>query len=141
MYEDITRGGDVADVLAGIEAAVAAGLTPVKLNCVVKESADEPAARGVAEYAKARGLEVRFIHEMDLAGGTFRAVEGGTGGECRLCNRLRLTSDGQVRPCLFSDLSFPVRQLGAREAIERALAAKPPAGTRCVRTLMHRIGG
>ena len=34
-YRHITRGGNVADAIAGIEAAIAAGLTPVKINCVV----------------------------------------------------------------------------------------------------------
>jgi cyclic pyranopterin phosphate synthase len=141
-YARITRGGNVADVLGGIAAAQAAGLTPVKLNCVVAASADEPAARGVAAFAAAAGLAVRFIRRMDLAGGHFAAIAGdGSGGHCRSCNRLRLTSDGHVRPCLMSDLSFPVRELGAREALLRALAAKPAAGTRCGGVPMPRIGG
>jgi cyclic pyranopterin phosphate synthase len=141
-YARITRGGDVSAVLAGIASARMAGLTPVKLNCVVQSSADEPAARGVAAFAAAAGLEVRFIRQIDLAGGQFAPVAGdGSGGHCRSCNRLRLTSDGHVRPCLLSDLSFPVRELGAREALLAALAAKPPAGTRCGGVPMPRIGG
>ena len=140
-YAEITRGGSVADVLAGIDAARAAGLTPVKLNCVVGESSDEPDARDVATLGARLGLEVRFIHTMDLAAGSFSVVEGGSGGDCPRCNRLRLTSDGYVRPCLLADLQFSVRRLGAREAIERAVAAKPAAGTQCTGALMHGIGG
>lgn len=140
-YAEITRGGNVADVMAGIDAAVAAGLTPVKLNCVVEASAEEPNARGVREYAARGGLEVRFIRRMDLAGGSFQPVEGGMGGTCDLCNRLRLTSDGYVRPCLFAELRFSVRELGARQALLAALAAKPRAGTRCQTSFMPRIGG
>jgi cyclic pyranopterin phosphate synthase len=140
-YARITRGGELTDVLAGIASAWIVGLTPVKLNCVVRSSADEPAARGVAVVAAAAGLEVRFIRRIDLAGGKFAPVAGeGSGGHCRSCNRLRLTSDGHVRPCLMSDLSFPVRELGAREALLAALTAKPPAGTRCG-VPMPRIGG
>ncbi|MGB2823689.1 MAG: radical SAM protein [Phycisphaerae bacterium] len=140
-YAEITRGGDVGEVLAGIAAAEAAGLAPIKLNCVVSESSDEPDARDVARFGRSRGLEVRFIRMMDLVEGRFSVVEGGTGGNCRSCNRLRLTSDGYIRPCLFSDLRFSVRDLGAREAIRRAVAAKPPAGTSCTERLMHGIGG
>jgi len=140
-YARITRGGDVRDVRAGIEAAAAAGLAPIKLNCVVSASSDEPDARDVARFGASKHLEVRFIRMMDLAEGTFSVVEGGTGGNCGLCNRLRLTSDGSVRPCLFSDLRFGVRELGAREALRRAVAEKPPTGTSCTEGLMHGIGG
>ena len=140
-YARITRGGDVGAVLAGIDAAVAAGLLPVKLNCVVSKSSAEADARDVARYGEARGLEVRFIHRMDLQSGAFSVVEGGTGGDCRLCNRLRLTSDGHVRPCLFSDLRFSVRELGPRRALLDAVAAKPPVGTTCNGDFMKRIGG
>ncbi len=140
-YAEITRGGRVADALAGIDAALAAGLTPVKLNCVVAESSGEPDARDVAALAAGRGLAVRFIHRMDLPSGRFTVVEGGRGGDCPSCNRLRLTSDGHVRPCLFADLSFSVRELGAAEALRRALDEKPAAGLRCTSTPMPRIGG
>jgi cyclic pyranopterin phosphate synthase len=140
-YAAVTLGGHVGEVLAGIDAAVAAGLTPVKLNCVVAVSADEPDARDVAAYAAARGLAVRFIPRMDLPNGRFATVQGGTGGHCPQCNRLRLTSDGHIRPCLFSDLRFSVRKLGAREAMVRAVARKPAAGTACTDTPMRRIGG
>jgi len=141
-YARITRGGDLTDVVAGITSARMVGLAPVKLNCVVRSSADEPAARRVAGLAAAAGLTVRFIRRIDLAGGRFAPVDGeGSGGDCPSCNRLRLTCDGHVRPCLLSDLSFPVRDLGAREALLAALAAKPPAGTRCAGVPMPRIGG
>ena len=141
-YARITRGGDVTDVLAGIASARMVGLTPVKLNCVVRVSADEPGARGVAAFAAAAGLPVRFIRRIDLAGGRFAPVAGaGSGGDCGSCNRLRLTSDGHIRPCLLADLSFPVRELGPREALLQALAAKPAAGTRCSDAPMPRIGG
>lgn len=140
-YADRTGGGDVRAVLAGIEAARAAGLAPVKLNCVVEESPGEPDARDVAAFAAAGGLDVRFIRRMDLAAGLFRPVHGGSGGDCPRCNRLRLTSNGIIRPCLFSDLGFSVRKLGPRAALEQAVAAKPAAGTACAELSMQQIGG
>lgn len=140
-FAALTRGGDVRRVMAGIQAARAAGLTPVKLNCVVHDSAAESDAHDVAAFARQENLEVRFIRQMNLAAGRFTLIEGGSGGDCRRCNRLRLTSDGVLRPCLFSDLGFAVRELGAAEAIRRAVAQKPAAGTVCTTQGMYVIGG
>lgn len=139
-YAAITRGGDVEAVFEGIRAARGAGLNPVKLNCVVRETPDEPDARSVAAYAADEGLEVRFIPRMNLATGNFSIVVGGTGGDCARCNRLRLSCDGMVRPCLFSDLRFSVRELGPAEAIRRALFHKPQCGTTS-EAMFHSIGG
>ncbi len=127
-YAAITRGGDVQTVLDGIRAAREAGLDPVKLNCVIQETPDEPDARAVAAYAAEEGFEVRFIRRMNLEIGDFSIVVGGTGGDCARCNRLRLSCDGMIRPCLFNDLRFSVRALGPREAILQALASKPLCG-------------
>ena len=140
-YAAITRGGDVRQALAGIDAARQAGLNPVKLNCVVEPEGQGRDARDVAAYARSEGMEVRFIQQMNLAAGCFSVVQGGSGGDCARCNRLRLTSDGQIRPCLFSDLSFGVRRLGAAEAIGRAVAEKPSSGSTCSNRPIHSIGG
>ena len=139
-YAEITRGGDVKKVLAGIDAARAAGLLPIKINCVIQESPEEPDARAVTQFCQSEGLVVRFIKRMDLAGGHFSVVIGETGGDCAHCNRLRLTSNGLVRPCLFNDLGFPVRELGAEAAIRQAVAAKPECGS-ASGAMFHTIGG
>ena len=140
-YAQITRGGDVRDVLAGLDAARDAGLDPVKVNCVVASSPDEPDARDVAALARARGLTVRFIPRMDLAAGRFGTVAGGTGGRCDACSRLRLSSDGWLRPCLFDDARIDVRAMSAAEALRRCVAAKPARGTSSASNRMHAIGG
>ena len=140
-YAEITGGGKISDVFAGIQAARQAGLEPVKLNCVVSASANEPDAVDVAQFAREQGLEVRFIYQMDLAGGKFSVVDGGTGGDCPRCNRLRLTSDGTIRPCLFSDLGFNICSLGIDEALRRAVAQKPRAGASAAGATMYAIGG
>ena len=139
-YAAITRGGDVRAVLAGIAAAREAGLAPIKVNCVIQRTPEEPDARDVAAYAAEEELEVRFIRRMNLAVGDFSVVVGGTGGDCARCNRLRLSCDGRVRPCLFNDLGFSVRELGAREAIVRAVDHKPVCG-KTSEGLFHSIGG
>ena len=138
-YRALTRGGDLQAALAGIDAAQVAGLTPIKLNCVTGENGGaEPA---LEEFGRARGIEVRTIRRMDFGAGSFSVVEGGSGGDCPRCNRLRLSSDGHIRPCLFSDISFSVRELGPAEALKRAVLNKPQAGGPCEHNWMHGIGG
>jgi cyclic pyranopterin phosphate synthase len=140
-YSAITRGGDVTRVLTGICAAEKAGLLPIKLNCVVKESSAEPDARAVARFAEERGFKVQFIRRMEISKGKFWAVEGGTGGDCAKCNRLRLTSNGELKPCLFSDVSFNIRELGMEEAFRRALEEKPETGRQSNTHEFYNIGG
>jgi GTP 3',8-cyclase len=140
-YRLVTRTGDLANVLKGIAAAKEAGLDPIKVNCVVENSSDEPDAKQVAEYCRENGLEVRFIHQMDLHTGEFYQVEGGIGGNCNLCNRLRLTANGMVKPCLFSEQDYDVRQLGARKALLAALESKPACGTINQSGGFYNIGG
>lgn len=140
-YKAITGGGDFERVMQGIDAAENAGLLPIKINCVVNDSSTEPDASGVRAFCEGRGFNVRFIHQMNLETGRYAVVEGGTGGDCRLCNKLRLTSDGNLRPCLFSDLAFNVRSLGADTAIRSAIDAKPERGTKSLRNRFHLVGG
>jgi len=140
-YHEVTRGGDVGRVLDGIRAAIDAGFEGTRLNCVVKLSSAEPDAIAVKRFAEARGLETRFIRRMDIEKGEFWTVEGGAGGECRTCNRLRLTSTGLVKPCLFSDVGFSCRELGPEEAIRCAIESKPEWGYAGSHNKFHSIGG
>jgi len=140
-YREITRGGEIAQVFSGIEAAKKARLTPIKLNCVVGKHYPKADAESVKDFGLSTGLEVRNIHLMDFEAGRFSVVEGGSGGDCKRCNRLRLSSEGAIRPCLFSDISFSVRELGAVEALRRAVIEKPEAGGVCKHNWMHGIGG
>jgi GTP 3',8-cyclase len=128
-FKKITRFGNIEDVFKGIQAARKAGLTPIKINCVIRQSSQEPDAMAVRTFCEKNDCQVRFIKEMNLETGSFSIVEGGEGGDCRRCNRLRLTSDGQILPCLFSDLGFSVRELGAEQALRLAIADKPATGT------------
>ncbi|MGB8490307.1 MAG: radical SAM protein [Bacteroidales bacterium] len=140
-YGYITRTGSLEDALSGIDAARDAGLVPVKINCVIKESADEPDAKEVGAFCIRNGLEVRYIHEMDLVTGFYTTVEGGSGGDCPSCNRLRLTSDGKLKPCLFSDIEFDIRKTGYENAIKMALEAKPERGSKNHKNGFYNIGG
>lgn len=179
-FRTITRLGDLQKVLRGREAALQAGMRPVKVNTVVVRGMNDDEVVDLARLTLLPDWHVRFIEVMPLGTGThwsedgvvpaseIRArVEAGLGrliavrGEtgvgparyyqlpgaagtlgfisavtehfCTGCNRLRLTSDGQLLPCLMSnraiDLRTPLRA-GAdngelRAIFEKAILAKP----------------
>ena len=56
----------VARVLEGIDAAVAAGLEPVKINMVVRRGLNEQSILPMARYFREKGLILRFIEYMDV---------------------------------------------------------------------------
>jgi cyclic pyranopterin phosphate synthase len=60
------RGYSVARVLEGIEAARAAGLAPVKVNCVVKRGENEADIVALARHFRPLGVIVRYIEYMDV---------------------------------------------------------------------------
>ena len=140
-FREITRGGELSKVLLGIEAAQKAGLKPIKINCVIKDSSEEPDAAAVRSFCEDNGYEARFIHQMNLGEGCFTIVENGHGGDCMHCNRLRLTANGRIKPCLFSDLEFDIRKMGIMPALEAAVGLKPEKGTSNSSDFFHNIGG
>jgi GTP 3',8-cyclase len=140
-YKQITRGGDIRQVLEGIHSAREVGLEPIKINCVVSSTSEEWNTLLLKEFAEKEGLKVRFIRQMDLETGDFSVVEGGDGGNCSTCNRLRLTANGMVKPCLFSDDEFSVRQLGAEKALIGAMSHKPRKGHLNRTGKFYNIGG
>jgi GTP 3',8-cyclase len=140
-FSYITRGGNIDDVFDGIKAAKDAGLLPVKINCVIIDSKEEEDARRVTFFCRENNLEIRYIKQMDLVNGHFSTVVGGIGGNCALCNRLRLTSDGKLKPCLFNDVSFDIRELGYEEAFKKAIEHKPECGSNNSSGEFYNIGG
>ncbi|WNM28336.1 GTP 3',8-cyclase MoaA [Demequina capsici] len=65
----LTRRDRLDDTLAGIDAAVRAGLAPVKLNTVVMRGVNDDEIVDLAEFATTRGLHLRFIEQMPLDAG------------------------------------------------------------------------
>jgi cyclic pyranopterin phosphate synthase len=70
-FAEISRGADLGRVLAGIEAAREAGLTPIKLNAVLLRSSWREDVPALLDYAAQNGFEIRFIELMRT--GTERA--------------------------------------------------------------------
>lgn len=177
-YRQITRGGDLAAVLRGLEAAKQAGLKPIKINMVPMRGINDDEVIDFARMTLDTEYQVRFIECMPSAGADFwdpgkymttdeirmlieplgallpvRVRRNGpskyfrfpgakgvigfisalTHHFCADCNRLRLTADGKLRPCLFSeteiDLKSALRSGSSDDEIERLLrlsiAVKP----------------
>ncbi|MBS3765498.1 GTP 3',8-cyclase MoaA [Candidatus Bipolaricaulota bacterium] len=152
-FSEITRGGDLDEVLAGINAAKKGGLDPVKLNTVIMKGLNESEITDLVEFAVREELVLRFIELMPMGEASDRAIEplpleevrqaveedwelkrvsgpkgngparyfrverDGLEGEigfifpisksfCAGCNRLRVTAQGAVRPCLARDEEY-----------------------------------
>ena len=68
-FQELTRRDALDDVLAGIDAAVAAGFAPVKINVVAMAGVNEDEIVDFARFGRSKGVEVRFIEWMPLDGG------------------------------------------------------------------------
>ncbi len=66
-FHRMTRWGHVRDVLAGIEAVEAAGMTPIKINCVVVRGFNEDDIVTLARLTCERDWQVRFLEVMPFA--------------------------------------------------------------------------
>ncbi len=65
-FRAITRNGELDKVLAGIDAAQAAGFRRIKLNAVVMKGRNADEVPALVDFAIARGLDISFIEEMPL---------------------------------------------------------------------------
>jgi GTP 3',8-cyclase len=131
--EDTVPSDEVVSRLA--EAGAAAGLG--ELVALAKDAA--PEGWGPATYCR-----------FEDAVGTIGVISALSHHFCAQCNRLRLTADGRVRPCLFSEDEFDVRTAlrtgnddDVREVIRRALRGKPESHESRIGTDrgMSQIGG
>jgi len=68
-FEALTRRDELPGVLEGIDAAVAAGLEPVKVNVVMIRGVNDDEAVDFATFGRERGVTVRFIEFMPLDAG------------------------------------------------------------------------
>ncbi len=202
VFERITRvPGSFEKVLRGVRAAREAGLSPLKVNCVLLRGFNDDQVEGFARFARDENVVVRFIEFMPLEEGrlwspeivvTLREIVDRIGrvmplvdldpreasetarrytfadrvGEigiiapvsqpfCGACSRVRLTSDGKIRTCLFSQVEHDLYgrfRAGAsrddlREYIHRTVQGKEarhhigePEFLKPSRSMVH-IGG
>ena len=65
-FRELTRTGDLASVIAGIDAANTAGFQHTKLNCVVMKGRNDHEIKDLVSFAIDRNLDISFIEEMPL---------------------------------------------------------------------------
>ena len=65
-FRKITRVGQLAKTLSGIDAALAAGFQRIKINTVVLKYMNHDEVKDLVEFARNRGLDISFIEEMPL---------------------------------------------------------------------------
>jgi cyclic pyranopterin phosphate synthase len=198
-FSEITRGGDLKTVLAGLDAAERAGFPPPKINCVIMRGVNDGEILDFAEMTRRRGNSVRFIEYMPAvkeegwqrycisgddilqiisehhtletidkgpfsgpsrdfripgAQGSIGIITAVSGHFCSECNRIRVTSTGQAKGCLFSDektdlLPFlrPPDRVRLAEVLKAIVSGKPerhdisPDGYTHKNFTMSQIGG
>lgn len=75
LFKEITRGGDLAAVIRGIDTALAVGLTPVKLNMVVMKGLNDGEIEAMVDFAVERGADLRFIETMPVGAAGSEGVD------------------------------------------------------------------
>ncbi len=141
-YSFITRGGNIEHVFAGIKAAQAAGFGQIKINMVVMEDFNLDEVLAMARFCSDNGLILQRISRYHLQNRKQNAVYHTERPlPCADCNRLRLTADGYLKPCLFSDLEVKVNFQNIEASFLQALEMKPFMGTACSNRRNYQIGG
>jgi len=65
-FKVLAKRDRLADVLAGLAAAAAAGITPIKVNSVLMRGVNDGEAASLLRYCLANGYQLRFIEQMPL---------------------------------------------------------------------------
>lgn len=173
LYREITRGGDVNQVLDGIQEALTIELTPVKLNAVIIGGLNEGEVDDFARLTLDNSIDVRFIELMPVGQASnwakdrfisndeikrrlglkhilpgeisspakYYQIPGAKGRIgfinpisshfCQACNRIRLTSDGRLKPCLHSTQEINIGKIlrnspeEIEETLRKAITLKP----------------
>ena len=146
-YRALTRGGRVADAVAGVRAARAVGL-PVKLNVVVPLEDDGQTAAesalslaAVQAFAREEGCAVQTIRRYRLTDMKADSVATTRPPPCHECNRVRLLATGLLKPCLHSELTIPVDFGDIEGSLRACVAAKPGHGGAAEAHVVSAIGG
>ena len=190
-YRKITRGGRLSQALSGLQAALKAGFSKIKINAVLIGGFNDDEIETLAYLTKIYPVDMRFIELMPMPGlpgfdsESYISAESvlthlpeaekiGTEGVarlyrlpgaqgniglispvschfCRECNRIRLTADGHLKPCLHSRDEICIRGMNfeeMKEAFAQAISMKPKQHdplsaremTQSARS-MNRIGG
>lgn len=139
-YRTITRGGSLADVLAGIDEAVSTGFK-IKVNMVVLKDINENEISSIRRFCLEKNIGTQLINHFNLRSNKRDDYLFDRPPKCLNCNRIRLLSDGVLKPCLHSDAEFRIDFSDVRGSLMKAILAKPERGFSCMVRNMSEIGG
>ena len=139
-YKEITRGGNLADVLKGIDQAVNEGFK-IKLNMVVLKDKNEDEIDDMRRFCQNKNIKLQLINHFNLSNNKNDEYFFDRPPKCKNCNRIRLLSDGILKPCLHSETECKVNYDNIRESLEKAILSKPERGSSCTSRKMFEIGG
>jgi len=116
-FAAIARRPGLAQVLRGIDAAIAAGVRPVKINCVVMRGVNDDEIPAFAELTRDREVFVRFIEVMPVRENALLQAQTYVSSDEIL---QRIAGAGQLTPCAGPNGNGPARYFafgGARGAV------------------------
>jgi len=139
-YRYLTRWGELADALAGVEAALREGF-PLKINMVVLEDTTALEIERMRAFCREKGARLQLINHFALDRTKRQDYRFDRPPKCADCNKIRLLADGQLKPCLHSDLEIPLDPADIEGSLRRTILAKPANGLVCTNRSMAQIGG
>lgn len=74
-FKELTKRGNLDDVLAGLFAAKRSGIAPIKLNAVIIRGTNHDEILDLVEFARNNGFEMRFIEYMDVGNANAWSLE------------------------------------------------------------------
>ncbi|MBN1619577.1 radical SAM protein [candidate division WOR-3 bacterium] len=138
-YREITGVGDIKDALKGIYSAIDEGIR-VKINMVVLKDTQKKDIEKMRSFCAELEISLQLINAYSLkkskTDGVFDRPP-----KCENCNRIRLLSDGKLKPCLHSDIEVEVDYDNILGSIVKTVNLKPERGFICLKRNMNEIGG
>lgn len=166
-YHELTRVGELSNVLEGINEAIKVGFKNIKINTVLIGNFNCDEIDNFIDFASKKSLTVRFIELMPIgeakklqsssfvlntyiskneklefikndgvsslyhiknSDGYIGLISPLSNKFCKACNRIRLTADGKIKPCLHSLNEIDVSSLhgeALKETLVDAILSKP----------------
>lgn len=140
-YKEITRIGDISYTLKGIDAAITAGFEKIKINVVVMDNTPDYEIKDMQNFCDEKGLTLQLINHYDLSSEKKNTYKFDRPPKCAICNRIRLTADGILKPCLHSNQEIPVNPDDIISSLKQTILDKPENGSVCTNRNMIEIGG
>ena len=139
-YEKITRGGNIKDVLEGIESAIDNNFL-IKLNMVVLKDLNRDEIENMKKFCNVRNIKLQLINHFNLNAQKQDSYKFDRPPKCSSCNRIRLLSNGVLKPCLHSDMEYEINFENIIDSLKQTILAKPEKGLVCSLKQMVEIGG